>query len=264
VPPRCPPCPCRRKPEVAVELGPLLPDLLLFGPGVEAEAGAENLLPGAVLLGGDGPHGERWLFHGWQPYWGRRGVLIRPRPENTFGGNEDRRPSRPAPRARRPHRRPPGRSQRGCVVTPTGIDCSAAGSSTSGGTTPGGSIPGLPSATWPPPSGPAPAASAGSVPLPARARRLERQQRPGHLADVVALPECPDPEAPVVTLSTEWVIARAWEIFRSFPLAAPRPFLQPPTTGSPACPPISPPRAPRGSPTRRPSPTGAPWQSRHR
>ena len=126
----------------------------------------------------------------------------------------------------------PAAADEGCVVTPTGIDCSATGSSTSGGTTPGGSTPGLPlrylATTERPGTG-------GLCwfwsPYPPGLDAWNPNNDQAILLTLWALPECPDPEAPTVTLSTEWVVARAWEVFRSFPLAAPRASLQPPDHG---------------------------------
>ena len=126
----------------------------------------------------------------------------------------------------------PAGADEGCVITPTGIDCSAAGSSTSGGTTPGGSTPGLPlrylaTTEWAGPGGLCWFWSAYPPGLDAWNANNDQ----AILLTLWALPECPDPESPTVTLSTEWVVARAWEIFRSFPLTAPRPSLQPPDHG---------------------------------
>ncbi len=126
----------------------------------------------------------------------------------------------------------PAGADEGCVVTPTGIDCSAAGSSTSGGTTPGGSTPGLPLrylATTEHPD------TDGLCwfwsPYPPGLDAWSASNDQSILLTLWALPECPDPAAPTVTLSTAWVVSRAWEVFRSFPLGAPRPFLQPPDHG---------------------------------
>jgi hypothetical protein len=126
----------------------------------------------------------------------------------------------------------PAGADEGCAVTPTGIDCSAAGSSTSGGTTPGGSTPGLPLrylATTEHPGG------AGLCwfwsPTPPGLDSWSPANDQAILLTLWALPECPAPEAPIATLSTAWVVARAWEVFRSFPLAAPSPRLQPPDHG---------------------------------
>lgn len=120
----------------------------------------------------------------------------------------------------------------GCVITPTGIDCSAAGSSSTGGTTPGGTIPGLPLrylATTEHPSG------SGLCwfwsPYPPGLDAWDPANDQAILWTRWALPECPDPVAPTVTPGTSWVVDRAWEVFRSFPLSAPRPTLQPPRHG---------------------------------
>lgn len=125
----------------------------------------------------------------------------------------------------------PAGADEGCVITPTGIDCSAAGSSTSAGTTPGATDPGLPLrylATADVPGG-------GSCwfwsPTPPGLDSWSPMNDQAILLTLWALPECPAPEAAQVSLSTEWIVARAWEIFRSFPLAAPRPLLQPPEHG---------------------------------
>jgi hypothetical protein len=126
----------------------------------------------------------------------------------------------------------PAGADEGCVITATGIDCSAAGSTTSGGTTPGGSTPGLPLrylATTEHPD------SDGLCwfwsPTPPGLDAWSGANDQAILLTLWALPECPDPEAPAATLSTEWVVARAWEVFRSFPLAPPQPALQPPEHG---------------------------------
>lgn len=126
----------------------------------------------------------------------------------------------------------PAGADEGCVITPTGIDCSAAGSSTSGGTTPGGQVPGLPLrylATTEQPQG------QGRCwfwsPTPPGLDSWDSAYNQAILLTRWTLPECPAPEPAQVTLSTAWVVARAWEVFRSFPLAAPRPALQPPEHG---------------------------------
>ena len=126
----------------------------------------------------------------------------------------------------------PAGADEGCVVTPTGIDCSAAGSNTSAGATPGGAGPGRPLrylATTEHPGG------TGLCwfwsPTPPGLDSWSTTNDQAILLTLWALPECPAPEAPAVTLSTEWIVARAWEVFRSFPLAPPRPRLQPPEHG---------------------------------
>ena len=126
----------------------------------------------------------------------------------------------------------PAGADDGCVVTPTGIDCTAAGSSTSGGTAPGGSTPGLPLRYLVTTEQP----GAGGLcwfwsPYPPGLDAWSGGSDQAILLTLWALPECPAPDAPAPTLSTEWVVARAWEVFRSFPLAPPRPSLQPPDHG---------------------------------
>jgi hypothetical protein len=120
----------------------------------------------------------------------------------------------------------PAGADEGCVVTPTGIDC------TSTGSTPGGGNAGLPLrylATTDRPDG------AGLCwfwsPTPPGLDSWSTTNDQAILLTLWALPECPAPEAPTATLSTAWVVARAWEVFRSFPLAAPSPALQPPSHG---------------------------------
>jgi len=126
----------------------------------------------------------------------------------------------------------PAGADEGCVITPTGIDCSAAGSSTSPGTAPGAADPGLPLrylATTEDPE------TDGLCwfwsPVPPGLDSWNPMNDQAILLTLWALPECPQPEAPGETLSTNWVVARAWEIFRSFPLAPPQPTLQPPEHG---------------------------------
>lgn len=120
----------------------------------------------------------------------------------------------------------------GCVVTPTGIDCSAAGSTTSSGTGPGGSTPGLPLRYLTTTEHPE---TDGLCwfwsPVPPGLDSWNPTSDQEILLTLWALPECPDPEAPTVTLSTEWIVSRAWEVFRSFPLVPPQPSLQPPEHG---------------------------------
>jgi hypothetical protein len=126
----------------------------------------------------------------------------------------------------------PAGADEGCVVTPTGIDCSAAGSTTSGGASPGGSTPGLPLrylATTEQPG------AEGHCwfwsPSPPGLDAWDEHNDQEILITLWTLPECSGPEAASVTLSTEWVVSRAWEVFRSFPLSPPRPALQPPDHG---------------------------------
>lgn len=126
----------------------------------------------------------------------------------------------------------PAGADDGCVVTPTGIDCSAVGSGTSTGTTPGGAHPGLPLrylATTEHPGG------EGLcwfwAPAPPGLDSWSTTNDQAILLTLWALPECPAPQPARVNLSTAWVVERAWDIFRSFPLAAPRPLLQPPEHG---------------------------------
>ena len=115
----------------------------------------------------------------------------------------------------------------GCVITPTGIDCSAEGSSSTSGGTPGTTLPALPlrylAATEHPDDG----LCWFWSPYPPGLDSWDSADDMAILWTLWALPECPDDTAPVVVPGTSWVEARAWEVFRSFPLAAPRPTLQP-------------------------------------
>ncbi len=131
----------------------------------------------------------------------------------------------------------PAGAGEGCVITPTGIDCSAAGSSTSAGGTPGEPAPGEPS-----PALPLRYLTTIEHPDTDGLCRFWSSSPPGLdswnpsndqaiLLTLWSLPKCPAPEAPTATVSTEWAVARAWEIFRSFPLAPPQPNLQPPEHG---------------------------------
>jgi hypothetical protein len=126
----------------------------------------------------------------------------------------------------------PAGADDGCVITPTGIDCSAAGSSTSPGAAPGESTPGLPLRYLATTENPE---TNGLCwfwsPVPPGLDAWSGTADQAILLTLWALPECPDPEAPTMTLSTEWVVSRAWEVFRSFPLAPPQPTLQPPEHG---------------------------------
>jgi hypothetical protein len=126
----------------------------------------------------------------------------------------------------------PAGADEGCVITPTGIDCSAAGSSTSTGTAPGDDDPGLPLrylATTEHPDQEGLCWFWSSAPPGLDSWSPVNDQ--AILLTLWALPECPAPEETRVILSTEWVVVRAWEVFRSFPLAAPGPVLQPPEHG---------------------------------
>ena len=115
----------------------------------------------------------------------------------------------------------------GCVITPTGLDCSADGTSSTSGGTPGATIPALPlrylATTEPPDDG----LCWFWSPYPPGLDSWDSADDMAILWTLWALPECPDGTAPVVVPGTSWVVARAWEVFRSFPLAAPRPTLQP-------------------------------------
>ena len=106
----------------------------------------------------------------------------------------------------------PAGADEGCVVTPTGIDCSAAGSSTSAGTAPGAADPGLPLRYLATAENP----DADGLcwfwsPIPPGLDSWNPMNDQAILLTLWALPECPTPEAPGETLSTNWVVARACE-----------------------------------------------------
>jgi hypothetical protein len=119
----------------------------------------------------------------------------------------------------------------GCVITPTGIDCSASGSSTSTGTTPGTPTPGLPIRYL------------ATTTLPGTGRCWFWSSTPpgldswdpandqAILQTRWALPACPAAKPGTGSGGTEYAVTKAWEIFRSFRLAAPHPGLQPPDHG---------------------------------
>jgi len=114
-----------------------------------------------------------------------------------------------------------------CLITPAGIDCSIGATTSTGGGTPGTTIPGLPlrylSTTEHPQAG----LCWFWSPYPPGLDSWDPDNQMQILLTRWALPECPDPTPPTVVLGTSWVETRAWEVFRSFPLAAPRPALQP-------------------------------------
>ena len=115
----------------------------------------------------------------------------------------------------------------GCVVTPTGIDCSAEGTSSTSGGTPGTTIPAPPLRYLATTEHPEAGLCWFWSPYPPGLDSWD----PANDMDILwtrwALPECPSTAPPPVTPGTSWVVTRAWEIFRSFPLAAPHPTLQP-------------------------------------
>jgi hypothetical protein len=115
----------------------------------------------------------------------------------------------------------------GCVITPTGIDCSAEGATSTSGGSPGTTVPGLPlrylATTEHPRVGPCWFWS----PYPPGLDSWDPSDDQAIIWTRWALPECPDAEPPESTPGTDWVLTRAWEVFRSFPLAAPQPALQP-------------------------------------
>jgi hypothetical protein len=115
----------------------------------------------------------------------------------------------------------------GCVITPTGIDCSAEGASSTSGGTPGTTIPGLPlrylATTEPPDDG----LCWFWSPYPPGLDSWDPANDMEILWTRWALPECPDGLHDTETPGTSWAETRAWEVFRSFPLAAPHPALQP-------------------------------------
>jgi hypothetical protein len=115
----------------------------------------------------------------------------------------------------------------GCVITPTGIDCSAEGTSSSSGSTPGTTIPAPPLRYLATTEGPDDGLCWFWSPYPPGLDSWDPANDMEILWTRWALPECPDPRPPAVDPGTAWVEARAWEVFRSFPLAAPRPALQP-------------------------------------
>jgi hypothetical protein len=119
----------------------------------------------------------------------------------------------------------------GCVITPAGIDCTASGSSTSTGSTPGTVTPGLPlrylaTATLP---------GTGQCwfwsTTPPGLDSWNPDNDPAVLRTRWALPACPPAAPGTGSDGTESTETTAWEIFRSFPLVAPHPGLQPPDHG---------------------------------
>ncbi|MFH1329733.1 MAG: hypothetical protein ABIJ48_03625 [Actinomycetota bacterium] len=115
----------------------------------------------------------------------------------------------------------------GCVITPTGIDCSAEGSSSTSGGTPGTTIPGVPIRYLATTEHPEAGLCWFWSPYPPGLDSWDSANDMAILWTRWALPECPDPTPPVEIPGTSWVVTRAWEVFRSFPLAAPLPTLQP-------------------------------------
>ena len=115
----------------------------------------------------------------------------------------------------------------GCVITPTGIDCSAEGTSTTAGGTPGGGNPGLPLRYLATTEHPDTGLCWFWSPYPPGLDAWDPASDQDLLWTLWALPECPASLPSSDTPGTSWVEARAWEVFRSFPLAAPEPALQP-------------------------------------
>jgi hypothetical protein len=116
----------------------------------------------------------------------------------------------------------------GCITSPDGIQCHISGTTTTVVTTPGSTTPALPLRFL------ATAALPGDgglcwfwSPYPPGLDAWDSANDMQILWTIWALPKCPDPKAPQVVLPTSWVEAHAWEIFRSFPLAAPLPSLEP-------------------------------------
>jgi hypothetical protein len=115
----------------------------------------------------------------------------------------------------------------GCVITPTGIDCSAEGASSTSGGTPGSTIPALPLRYLATTEHPDDGLCWFWSPYPPGLDSWDSANDMEILWTRWALPECPGSGAGTVTPGTSWAETRAWEVFRSFPLAAPRPALQP-------------------------------------
>ncbi|MBN2112796.1 MAG: hypothetical protein JW785_01570 [Acidimicrobiia bacterium] len=115
----------------------------------------------------------------------------------------------------------------GCIITPTGIDCSAEGTSSTSGGTPGTTIPGVPLRYLATTEHPDTGLCWFWSPYPPGLDSWDSAHDMKILWTLWALPECPDPTLPLVVPGDSWIEARAWEVFRSFPLAAPRPTLQP-------------------------------------
>jgi hypothetical protein len=115
----------------------------------------------------------------------------------------------------------------GCVITPTGIDCSAEGTSSTSGGTPGTTVPAPPLRYLATTEDPGGGLCWFWSPYPPGLDSWDSANDMDILWTRWALPECPDPTAPPVIPGTSWVVTRAWEVFRSFPLAPPHPALQP-------------------------------------
>lgn len=120
----------------------------------------------------------------------------------------------------------------GCVVTQTGIDCSAAGYTPGGGTSSGSEGAGLPLRYL------ATTEAAGATglcwywsPTPPGFDSWDPRNDQYVLFTLWANPECPEAGATQTVITREWIEARAWEIFRSFPLSPPAPVLEPPEHG---------------------------------
>jgi hypothetical protein len=119
----------------------------------------------------------------------------------------------------------------GCVVTPTGIDCSASGTSSTSGGGPGTTVPGLPLRYLATTEHPDTGLCWFWSPYPPGLDSWDSANDMAIMWTIWALPRCPGPTPPATGPGTSWVETRAWEIFRSFPLAAPDPSLQPPRHG---------------------------------
>ncbi|MBS1195307.1 MAG: hypothetical protein H6R33_27 [Actinobacteria bacterium] len=115
----------------------------------------------------------------------------------------------------------------GCVITPTGIDCSADGTSTTGGGTPGTTVPVPPLRYLATTESPGAGLCWFWSPYPPGLDAWNPANDQEILWTLWALPECPADDPAPASPGTSWVEARAWEVFRSLPLAAPRPTLQP-------------------------------------
>lgn len=115
----------------------------------------------------------------------------------------------------------------GCRVTPTGIDCSASGTSSTGGSTPGTTVPGPPLRYLATTEHPDDGLCWFWSPYPPGLDSWDPANDMAIIWTVFALPKCPAVTSPPATPGASWVETRAWDVFRSFPLAAPRPTLQP-------------------------------------
>jgi len=115
----------------------------------------------------------------------------------------------------------------GCIITPSGIDCSAEGTSSTSGGTPGTTIPAPPLRYLATTEHPDDGLCWFWSPYPPGLDSWDPANDMEILWTRWALPECPDPGPGTLIPGTSWAETRAWEVFRSFPLAAPRPALQP-------------------------------------